>query len=64
MKLRTRTAPRFPIFKSFSARLVSTLFDDLDVYSLLKETLILMGNVIGRTLKDFAFGVAPFFVGD
>jgi len=32
--------------------------------ALLKETLIVTGNEFGRTLKDFAFGAAPFFVGD
>ena len=45
-------------------RSVSTLLDDLDTRSLLKKTLVVMGNEFGRTLKDFAFGVAPFFVGD
>jgi hypothetical protein len=43
---------------------VSTLLDDLDARSLLKKTLVVIGNVIGRTLKDFAIGVVPFFVGD
>ena len=45
-------------------RSVSTLLDDLDARSLLKKTLVVMGNEFGRALKDFAFGVAPFFVGD
>ena len=45
-------------------RSASTLIDDLDALSLLKETLVVMGNVIGRTPRDFAIGVAPFFVGD
>ena len=45
-------------------RSVSTLLDDLDARSLLKETFIVMGNEFGRTPKDFAFDVAPFFVGD